>query len=345
MLPEGMLLDIMLELGMHNVQERGEWTNASCPLAPYSPAHKSDTDRHPSFGIIQDEDTGDVRCNCYTCGYNGTLENLISRLRVYHRKNYDQLLLKVILNKHSKGLPQWDRKPAKREEIAKPLGVTPDVYADVFTVPDAIAYMKGRRIRKSAVVKAQLRWKPEEKRIVFPVYDFDKKLYGFTSRTISSPEELDSLDYPKVRDFFGLKKKQFILGSEHFVHGKPVLIVEGLFGYLYLVSIGAEKYFNIGATMGANLSEKQAEKLIKFGEAVYLFFDNDNAGQLAIYGSDEHKNYAIPKLYRQVPLFLPKWPEGKDDPDQLTIEEVETMFHSTSPYVEAVKRVRPKFKK
>ena len=352
MLPDGMLETIMLGLGMHNISQRGDWTNASCPLAPYVPEHKSGSDKNPSFGIIQDPDSHEVRCNCYSCGYNGTLENLISRLRVYHRKDYDDLLMMVIRNKHKGGFPSWD-KPAKKVDVAPvPLRVTPEVFPQLVRVREAVQYLKGRGITRAAVDAAQLRWRDDESRIVFPVFDFDKKLYGFTSRTT-----LKEADYPvdpdtdqampKVRDFYGLKKKRFILGAERWQKGKPGLVIEGLMGYAYLLSIGAETCFNVGATMGANMSDYQAEKLIAFGEPVYLLYDNDPAGQKGIFGIDG-KPGAVHKLNRQIPLYLPKWPERedgsvKDDPDQLTLDELEQMRKQTPLYIIPSARKRPVF--
>jgi DNA primase len=159
---------------------------------------------------------------------------------------------------------------------------------------------------------------------LFPVRDFEGRLYGYTGRGIG-----DSV-VPKVRDYAGLQKRHLILGENRWRREteRPTLIVEGLFGLAHLIEIGAEEHFNVGALMGSLMTPKKAERIVNASGPIYLLFDNDEAGYVGMYGPrfiggehDESRS-AIHMLRHQRPLHVCPWPEGKDDPDQLTIEEV-----------------------
>ena len=219
------------------------------------------------------------------------------------------------------------------------------------TVKEADAglkYLRKRKISNKAIKEAQLLYDPYERRIILPVIQLDGLCYGYTSRSIVEDEDfplrkvkatrqwdfgnvhsfddtyeatytdkggkMRKSDYMKVRDAFGMKKTEFILGMHLWKDGLPVLIIEGLFGYLHLLTIGAGELLNIGCTMGAELSDLQAHRLKVYGKPVFLLFDNDKAGIEALLGSTNSRG-AIDKLHNSVVVCTPNWPKIKETAD------------------------------
>ncbi|MDB4461493.1 toprim domain-containing protein [bacterium] len=160
------------------------------------------------------------------------------------------------------------------------------------------------------ISKMEKAWFPNRKIKTTNAWDFgnrtDEELTCEPTYTNKSGKVFSSV-YMKIRDYKGTKKSQLIIGQHLWTGDKPVFLVEGLFGYIHLLSIGANKYFNIGASMGANLSDHQAKRLISFGRPVFLLFDNDEAGKIALFGNNNKG--AIDKLENNVINFVPKWPK------------------------------------
>ena len=352
------LLMDMLEI--EQAERNGDWLNCQCPLAPYSGAHKKGTDSNPSSGISVNEE-GQSMFNCFTCNETCSIPLLIEQLEHYRGENYQSLKLQAVMLESKKSLPSWEAVRRKRIKNSEP-DMTPvpeesvNHYSPIVNHKEARQYLAGRGVKKSTVDKLGIVYQQSEKRIVFPVRSLDGTLYGYTGRTILKPDEYPVYNskrpFPKVKGFYGLKKNKLILGAERWREGLPVLIVEGLFGYARFVQIGVEEHFNIGATMGAKLTVDHLNILIKFGQPVYLLYDNDDAGDTGLFGKANkqgvrNNNGAIAKIKPHLPLFLPQWPEWetlpegiedlaggeKYDTDHLTLDEIIDMKHNTALYV------------
>ena len=353
---------LMSLLDIEEAEQNGDWLNCQCPLAPYSGAHKKGTDSNPSSGIsINDE--GPSYFNCFTCNENCDIPSLIAQLEHYRGENYQSLKIDAAMLETATKLPSWEnirKKNIKKSEPAmKPVSEDSlKAYSPIIESKEAREYLAGRGVKKSTVDKLGIVYQQSEKRIVFPVRGSDGTLYGCTGRTILTPDQYpvykSGKAFPKVRGFSGLKKNKLILGAERWRERLPVLIVEGLFGYARLVQIGVEEHFNIGATMGAKLTIDHLNILIKFGQPVYLLYDNDEAGDTGLFGKADKQGVrnntgAIAKIKPHLPLFLPQWPkwetlpEGiedlaggeKYDTDHLTLAEVVEMKQNTTLYADA----------
>ena len=340
------IITILDSLGLYNIVTNNDWVNASCPYAPYSPAHKSSADNSPSFGVHIEED-GISLMNCFTCGKKGDLKKLARDMQFFHKKSYFPVLKMIDDAEQNKPLNFESGALRNRKRITElPEPIDEEWFnknfVNVLNSKSAIQYLKARGITKRAVQKADLRWNSFEKRITFPIRHHDNKLYGYSGRSILKEEDYPIYEngkYPKIRD--KLKKAHFILGIEHFTD-KPIIVIEGLFSYIHLISIGADEYFDIACVFGATLTDQQASLLIQYQRSIYLMYDNDIAGDKALFGAldnnDEHKGGgAIDKLINHVPIYLPIWPKGaggeeKDDIDQLNIDEVKEILDNTERY-------------
>ena len=383
---------ILKQLGADEVSHSGDnYVKCNCVHAPYTSEHKSNFDSKPSMYLFIPKDKGYVKYGCFTCNNKGTLQQLIQTIG--KESNTDVSHLLAMANDNLQ-LPDWKsynnqiNKPKElifTRTIIEPI----ERFKDIKDYKLGLNYLKSRNINTIAINKCELKWDNYEKRIVIPVLGLDYELYGYTSRSVlpekyfptyksllnhswdfknelaedkryepfylSDRNTKIKIHYEKNRDYKGLKKKQCILGMHLWEKDKPLFIVEGLFGYLHLISIGADEIFNIGATMGANLSDHQAKLLIDYKKPCYILFDNDKAGEKALFGDLKTKG-AIDKLENKIPLLLPKWPKlidselitllnkmfdssddnidgyiyknndwYKSDPDKLTIEDLKIM--------------------
>lgn len=332
---------VLDQLEVYELDQKGKWLNTTCPLSPWT--HERGTDNKPSFGVMIDDEQNS-HYTCFSCNYSGTVSSLAVLLGRFREENYRPLITKINMYEANKNYRTWDEKKAlkriKREE--KQIVALDDnkyKYPSANGFQEAIDYLRSREnpIDPKVIDILNLQYYETEKRIVFPVYHTDKKLYGFTGRTILNEDDYPVYEsgrpFPKVRDFSGLNKERFILGSHLWEKGKPVLIQEGLMGLAYTYGIGADEYFNLGATMGARLTDYQASILIEFGETVYLLYDNDQAGDVALYGKikdEQHQgNGAVDKLKKNIPVKVPEWVENKYDPDELSLSMYKDILYNT----------------
>lgn len=240
-----------------------------------------------------------------------------------------------------------------------------DKYPSAFTSTRAIEYLVRRGIHVDTIEQIGIRYDEYQQRVLLPVSDYwTGRFAGFTGRIILSDrrrsllaDELSArygkrITVPKIRDYGGLTKRSLLLGrfgspiSYKRVWGRVrgrnrpeanyVILVEGLFAYLRLTQLGFE---NVYAILGSVLTPEKANILRDMGKAVYWFVDNDLAGQQCLYGSFNHEEQifegggALDQLYKEVMQYTVEWPEGKDDPDDLTLDEVNYMVENGEPFL------------
>lgn len=312
------------ELGIEVIHINGRgWIVSSCPFAPYR--HELGVDRNPSF-FIKINDAGYSGYNCLSCHSKGNITKLISRLATCRDEDYDKLVIRALRRETPDRFGSWeDRRSCIAEEM-DPLDaqIYFRMYSNAWDEKEARDYLKQRGISKQASEELELRFDPDSKRIMFPVYDHSHSLFGFTSRTTLVPTERR----PKVRDYGGLKKDQCILGEQLIDLEKPILLVEGLFALAHMVSIGAREFINPVASMGSSLSAIQANILSDYSKPVYLLYDLDAAGDQGLFGVYDKREGrfegggAFDKMRKHVPTLICEYPKGKTDPDTFTLDDL-----------------------
>lgn len=333
---------LLEKLGAKNMQVHDNKVVCSCLFA--SKYHSSGQDSRPSFAFFAN-DQGFSGFICKACHLKGSAYKLIFLLgKAYNRDMSEfQECARAYENSRDYFVFENLKTEIKKPEKPVPLdsGAIMQFCMDRDECRPGIVYCANRGIDWKTWRKLGLLYDAEQRRVVFPVYGRDWNLYGFTGRSIDPGEKI------KVRDYKGLPKKHLILGCERWKRNYPVIIVEGLFGYAWLHKIGVEKYANIGALLGSVLTKEKVEILENFGEPVYLMLDNDQGGDFGLFGITENGEKLVPgavdMLYKKVLLFVPEWPyrkngTQKDDPDQLTLKEINDILQYTKPYF---KRSRP----
>lgn len=324
---EVQIREIFAEVGITQlVRNRNGWLVCPCPFSEFF--HKGGRDRNPSF-FVKINSEGYSGFNCFTCHQKGGLTHFFSKLGNLRGEDYNNLSIRVLLEETPDMFEAWDDKKVDEEKML-PLDKTIHfrIYPSVLKEPEALEYLAGRDISIETMEMLELRYDPDEKRILFPVFDYFKNLYGFTGRAIF--EQKGKKTVAKVKDYLGLKKERLLLG-EQFVNNKPILVVEGLFALANMYELAVDDFCTPVATMGSRLSRSQANLLIDHDLPVYFLYDNDIAGRQGLFGVYDKKadkflgGGAIDALSKHLPVFGCEYPEGVDDPDLLTRDQVRNM--------------------
>jgi DNA primase len=310
-----------------------QWLNAPCPLAPWT--HRSGHDRNPSFGVKIT--TGEQsHYYCFTCKHTGRVHDLAAELGRLRGEDYRDIIRQAFRD-DIVSVAEYEYQP-ESQELTEPLDSA--IYGDLYDLAtshdEAMEYLDGRGISAATVRRLHLMYDEEEKRIVFAVKDRRGNLYGYTGRSILPASELHGRN-PKVRDYLGLPKRHLLLGEERVERGKPVIVVEGLFAYARLIEIGTERLASVVALLGSEMTDPKVERLQRINEPVYLLVDDDEAGDVCLWGvvrrDGAHDGRgAVSKLRDHVPLYIPEYPEGVADVDDFEIEDVEHILEVTEPH-------------
>jgi len=332
---EGALLGVLRRLGIQAARHsRKGWVDFRCPLPHVDAEGVPHFDRSMSAGA-KIEARGISAWHCYACKRHGRITGLIRDVGRQRNEDVTGLIdfarQADMASEIAMTEMEFEREPERPPE---PLveEAYQGVYLDAWDDEDARAYLQSRGISGETAHSLGLLYDDDvtQRRVLFPVRDEQGRLFGFTGRAI------DAETKPKIKDYHGLPKRRLILGRERWKPDRPVIIVEGLFGYGHLVQIGTEEFANVGALLGSTLTEEKAQIIRSFDEKTYLFLDNDPAGDAGIFGplteegERETAKGAVAMLRDYVPVLVPTWPEGKDDPDQLDVTEVEEMIKQTS---------------
>lgn len=302
--------DLLSELGVSRNTMRiiNGWVSAPCPLAPWR--HDRGTDRSPSFGV-KIQSNGPSNFNCFTCHQRGSLSRLIKEIGRRTGTDLSGLITDTDREELLGGdMPEWGRRTKHTPALGDP--VNENV---LFAYEAAVGhpYLRARGVPDSIIVQFGLLYDPDDRgvpRILAPVRHVDGKLYGFLGRATTEAQ-------PKVRDYFGLPKRSLVFGMDKVATApnRRVVLTEGVFDALRVCQHG---YKGVAA-LHSNLTDEQAKILRNNAESVVIMFDNDKAGSLGA-------KIVTEKLRGYLPLFRVKYPEGVNDPDELTAEEMDRML-------------------
>lgn len=339
---EQALTGVLRRLGITDFKRtRRGWIDFPCPLAPWT--HQNGTDRSGSAGAkINDE--GVSAWVCHACKHHGRVSGLVSILQRFRGTTYEGLMREADMADAMPTLTmdfgEFETAPPPEPEPLNP-AIYDGLYPAAWDEPEARTYLERRDISEEAAHSLNLLFDPDQRRILFPVRDAEQRLWGFTGRAVDPKPTMtlksgEVVPAPKIRDYAGLPKRLLILGEERWRQGKPKIIVEGLFGYAHLISTGVEDMVDVGALMGSVMTDEKATKLRLWDEPVYLMLDNDEGGDVGLYGphlpEEGQRDWAagaVAKLSAYLPLYVPEWPEGKIDPDQLTRSEITMILRDT----------------
>lgn len=361
------IVKVIARLDIPYVDEISGWVRTPCPFAQYR--HAKGTDNNPGFGI-KIEDDAPSHYNCLSCKSKGVLSTLPMQLAHYRDDPSLIALGQEILQEEILGgeidFGDWEAE-AETETKAYPVTNFPSErehfrdYPSPLRYPRPLAYLTGRGLSVNTIVRLGLRYDAHQERILFPVYDERTGRYaGCSGRTILTPREARAVEkrvqrhnpkfsYPKIRDYGGLQKDRVLLRSRSygrfrrvptggFVSPDATVVVEGLFGFARIEQLRPGG--DCAALLGSALTPGKRELLLRAGKPIYWLTDNDLAGDTCLYGlwdkdteQHDHKTGALYQLYGEVAQFTMTWPDDKDDPEQLTAEELHDMMVNAELFV------------
>jgi DNA primase len=268
-------------LGIEIIAEHDGWGQARCPMH---------NDRRPSFTINMHE--GGWRCYA-GCGSSGDLARLVVQLtgealEVVQRRMRQSIPNSVESLMATLGAGEAEPQPEHPPALFYQRGVAP-------------RYMLRRGFTLETMRKWDVGWDQENKAVVLPVFD-DGKLIGLIQRRLNRE--------PKYY-YEGFRKNCVLFGMEHIPADiSEVTLVEGPLDAIWLDQCG----YPAIASLGASLSDDQAEILYRRFHSVTIAYDADGAGRRGTAS-------AIDKLSRLYITVL-AIPPGKKDVQECTCDEL-----------------------
>ena len=254
-------------------QRQGDWAQISCPFAPWR--HRDCSDAHPSFGFNLRLGYG----YCFSCGehvaslwqlltFIGTLTHsrkLLDLADTCLEDTGDAVQLAFERGKH-----QLETLRAEEDNL-KALETW---FLSLESGSDLLAYLRFRGFENAEALQAafDLRWDPEEKRVLIPVYSPGGVFVGTQGRATDARE-------PKTKHYLGTRSTRSFGAALGAFSGniEAVVLVEGPFD-MYRIWSDHTKYTPL-CVFGCGLSDDQCQILEQLYRPVVLMFDNDDAGR------------------------------------------------------------------
>jgi len=308
-----------------NLQIDGHFLpKVQCP----NPNHDT-TKRHFQINIAR----GLVHCFAY-CGISGNFEHALcvvhglyekykvedatderERKRRLQRARKDAR--KIILRAASSGA--LGSSPARRDTQSEPITTVPDLAYATFVPQLGLEYLEGRGITSESISFWKMGWDVEERRIVIPAEDQNGHVRFLIKRAVREQ------DWPKYLYTEGFPKTSLLFGAcqidPGMVRSHGLVLVEGSFSVIWLRQQGIS---TAGAILGTGISVDQSRIVARLRPPrIYLMFDKDSAGI---------KNISIAaRRLRKYPLFVVRYPKGKEQPTDLTRREVHRALERAMP--------------
>jgi hypothetical protein len=320
-----------LEIPIHPRETSGVFTNFQCPFAPFY--HKKGIDNHPSFGISTSPDKRSYY-TCFSCQQKGSLALLPARLGKLRGVDYRELIdwaeRAEFSDIGSIFVPEWS------DDLEKIVNKPKDKKTiDTFGSAIGHPYLSKRGYNWYDAFRLGLQYDEAQQRVLFPVYNNQLQLQGYTGRSVMPDRFITKGkgSNPKSRDYFGLPKERLFLYNRRFNGSQRIILVEGPFDYARVIQAG---FYGAHAILGTALTDYKIDILLSLNKPVFLFLDNDAAGDAATFGvvnndtglrENAYLSWAN-RLVQHVPVWICNYPakakrEGRNDPDSLTTKEIQ----------------------
>lgn len=168
-------------------------------------------------------------------------------------------------------------------------------------------------------------------RVMFPILNVYGKVLGFGGRAMgdAQPKYLNTADTPIFNKRYGVYAANLLRNQRNL---QRIILVEG---YMDVISLMARGVQGVVATLGTALTQEQARFLKRFAPEIWLAYDGDDAGQLAIERAIDVFNQEM------IPVKVLQFPEGMDPDDMIRKQGIDafTKLKPISPYLFGMRRV------
>lgn len=268
----------------------------SCPFARF--VHEQGKDNHPSLRIRPGTP---VRFNCFTCGEYGELWQFVEELaQLTKRPELKELAQKIF----QKNKINFEKIIDSRNKMWYNKEWNQEFDLNQFEpIEKAERFLKERNVTTMLAKEYEMRYNSYQKMLVFPIWN--QGWVGAVGRGVPfQPKRCTVYNHINQKENFG---------GWQFQDGKFSVIVEGFFDLLRIVPWVRERIGNVYCINGCIFSKTHAALLEAEGKPVYLFFDNDRAGQKCF--------FTAVKLLKRV--FVDKLELNRKDPGELSRGEFE----------------------
>lgn len=283
------------------LEQKGKNYFALCPFHD---------DHNPSMSVSKEKQI----YKCFVCGASG---NVFNFLMDYENIPFIESV-RIIANKVNIPLDIEDYKPkkdSKYDDLFEIYDIANKYYQNNLLTKDgvkALEYLKKRHINEDIIKEFGIGLSTSSKlydsinkkygkelliksgiitesnnnvydtflnRIMFPLYDLDNKVVGFSGRIYEDSNQAKYIN-SKESDIF--KKGELIYNykraKEEAKKKKSIIITEGFMDVIGLYRYGIK---NVIATMGTAVTSKQIAIIKKMSNNIIICFDGDNAGEIA----------------------------------------------------------------
>lgn len=271
--------------------------------------------------------------HCFAnCGISGTYEHAISLIEGGTRREARKVVLRHSRVGGNSSASRTPRAKGKSDKGTSGAIELPDPSGFSYLPPVATEYLENRRVSAASVAKWGIGWDATEKRVMIPIRDDQGRLRAYAARAWSPKQ------YPKYLYTEGFDRNSLLFGACYLdpkqVQSSGIVLVEGS---LDTIIQHQNEISNTVGILGSYLSEIQARLIHSYRPSrVYLLFDRDAAGV-----------GAVASCYfrlRKIPLFVCRYPSGKDDPAQLTQKEALRIISRAIPIQKFKQQVPEIFK-
>lgn len=243
------LLRVLEQAGVQRLYEHRDEISGLCP----SPTHD---DTKPSWSINKTT----FLHHCFSCGYSGTLQGLLTELTGAAPPDLEQTLK---TEGFLRQMAEARKDPAAVLEPVAPLLTEWSLRNILRDVPDKL--LAFRKLRRAAADFFQIRWDRDTREWVLPVRSHTGTLLGAQYRRVGSVMTRPT----------GMEKSQTLFGLSSIARYEEAALVES--------PLDAVRMFGCGipavSSLGAWVSDDQVKLLARNFGTVYMALDNDKTGR------------------------------------------------------------------
>lgn len=314
--------DYLNELGLNNVQRKGDQVWFSCPLSGHM-----GIDKTPSASM----ELGTTRMHCFGCNFSGNAVSFLSELegvsplkaRKWLRERFGigyyepkEGFADAIHKKLERIQERLSRKPQStflhstlldEREVTKRTVDWHKVFEDwqgKIETAYPLAYMLDRGFHPNTLTKWAIGWDMISQRISIPIRDEHGNLVGFKGRSVDFIPKylvLGGTEYG-----FDTYNVSNVLFGLHMVEEPSHLIV--VEGELNAIAMHEKGHTNTVGISGKILSDRQVSLIRKYADSALFIFD------------EVRDTYNAARLLRQT---MPAYVVGKHDKDPADMQEDE----------------------
>lgn len=227
------------QLALKGIKRFGQIRRTYNNIMVSCPFHKDGQERHPSFGILTVEDKGRPpgTCHCFSCGYAGSLEDVVSRCFGYADNGVfgRSWLLKNFVTFDGEGAERKVVLDVSRDDIEQKINFVSEEELSKYRFYHP--YMFKRKLTKEIIELFDVGYDKERDCITFPVRDTKGRTLFVGTRSIKGKKYLYPSDAQKP--VYGLYEIKNIPLSELWicegqinaltcwVYGKPAVALMG----------------------------------------------------------------------------------------------------------------------